>query len=676
MFESRKRHHLLVLLLAGAAQPAWAQTPSDPDPETIVVTGRALDAPAGERAYAADELTPEDVRTLASGRIEDLLGRAPGVQQFRRSDSRSANPSAQGITLRGLGGNASSRTLVLLDGVPLVDPFFGYVPLSALPPERLERVRILRGGGTGGFAAGAVAGTIDLASAGPDMLGLLNAAALLNDRGESELSATLAPRLGDGFAVISGRWDRGQGFWTTPESQRAPASVRARFDSWSTALRAVAPLGPELEVQGRISLFDDSRTLRFAGADNGATGQDASIRLVGRGVWQFEVLGYVQARDFSNVVISATSFRKTLDQRRTPATGLGAKLELRPPLGAGHNLRLGLDWRRQQGEMQEEVYSAVTGLVTARRKAGGTNRDLGFYAEHDWRSGPLLLTLAARADRWSVAQGFFREANAGGTVTTDLAFANRAGWEESLRAGLRVEAAEGLALRAAAYTGMRQPTLNELYRPFTVFPVVTRANAALANERLEGFEAGLDWTAADNLSLRLTAFDNRVKGAIANVTIGPNLRERRNVDAVRSRGIETGVEARLGKVSFDGSLSWLSARVEASGISVGLDGRRPAQVPRLTASAALAWRPVERGLIALSLRHTGAQWEDDLETDRLPAATTLDAVAEWPLGSGFTLVLRGENLTDTHIITRNQGGSQDLGAPRTVWAGLRISLQP
>ena len=157
MFESRKRHHFsaIGLLVATAAQPALATAPQSADlPEAIVVTGRALDAPEGQRAYAGDELTREDARSLASGRIEDLLARAPGVQQFRRSDSRSSNPSAQGITLRGLGGNASSRTLVLLDGVPLVDPFFGYVPLSALAPERLESVRVLRGGGAGGEKKG------------------------------------------------------------------------------------------------------------------------------------------------------------------------------------------------------------------------------------------------------------------------------------------------------------------------------------------------------------------------------------------------------------------------------------------------------------------------------------------------------------------------------------------
>src|SRR3546814_13435035 len=62
------------------------------------------------------------------------------------------------------------------------------------------------------------------------------------------------------------------------------------------------------------------------------------------------------------------------------------------------------------------------------------------------------------------------------------------------------------SLRAAAYTGLRQPTLNELYRPFVVFPVVTQANANLENERLEGFEAGIELAPAeDRKSTRLNS---------------------------------------------------------------------------------------------------------------------------------------------------------------------------
>ena len=670
---------LLTLPLALVPVAAWAEEGGEAPAAPIVVTGHGLRETPATPAYDVTVLTREALTRPASGRIEDVLSGVAGFQQFRRSDSRSSNPSAQGVTLRALGGNATSRSLVLLDGVPMADPFFGYIPFSALAPERLASVRVTRGGGSGAFGAGAVAGTIELESAGASELGLLNASALVDDRGETEASATFAPNLGQGFVVVSGRWDRGRGFWTTPRAQRAPASARARYDSWSGGLRLVAPLTDTIELQARGLGFDDQRTLRFKGADSGSSGQDASLRLVGRGRWQFDALGYVQARDFSNIVISSTSFRKTLDQRRTPSTGLGGKLEVRPPLGDAHVARLGIDYRRADGGLQEDAYSAVTGLVTARRRAGGRNGDLGLFAQDDWTLGPVVLTGGLRADRWTIRDGYFRERNAAGVATTTSTFSDRSGWDVSVRGGAVAKLGGGVQLRGAGYTGLRLPTLNELYRPFVVFPVTTRANAALRNERLRGFEGGIDFTPTPAITLSATAFDNRVRNAIANVTIATNLRERRNVDAVHARGIELGGQwrvetGRLGKLAFDGSLALTDAQVEASGASILLDGKRPAQTPKVAASGTLSWVPRQGWRLAATLRHAGCQFEDDLETDALPATTTLDAFAQIPLAGPLSLVLRAENLTGETIVTRNQAGSIDLGVPRTLWAGVRVGL--
>ncbi|MEO6092931.1 MAG: TonB-dependent receptor [Novosphingobium sp.] len=666
---SRRR---AVAFAAAALLPASAaaQEPREP----IVVTGRGLGDTPAMPAYDVQQIARERITASASGRIEDVLSGIAGFQQFRRSDSRSANPSAQGATLRALGGNATSRALVLLDGVPMADPFFGYIPFSAISPALLRSVRVTRGGGAGAFGSGAVAGTIELASAGAEEMGLVSGEALLDQRGESELSAVLAPRLGQGFAVAGGGWDRGSGFWTTPVSQRVPASVRAAYDSWSTSLRAAAPLGGDIEVQARGLAFGDHRTLRFAGADSSSSGRDASLRVIGRGHWQFDALGYVQARDFSNVVISATSFRKTLDQRRTPSTGIGGKLELRPPVGSDHLLRLGGDLRIADGDLQEEAYSGVTGAVTVRRRAGGRNTDLGLFVEDDWTIGALVLTAGARADRWTIRDGYLRETAPSGLITVANRHPDRAGWQGSFRAGALLDAGHGLSLRAAAYSGLRQPTLNELYRPFVLFPVMTQANAALRNELLRGYEAGIDFKPSDRLSLSLTAFDNRLRHAIANVTIGPNLRQRRNVDAIRAQGLELGAALRFGTVSLDSSLALTDAQVEASGGATVLDGMRPAQTPKLAASSTLSWRPRPRWLFSVTLRHVGAQFEDDLETDVLPAATTVQAFAQAQIAQGVSLVLRAENLTGESVVTRNQAGSIDLGAPRTLWAGIRVGL--
>lgn len=663
------RHAALILLLAGTALPTLALA-EDAAPDQIVVTGRGLEAAPAAAAYDVQQIDADRLSVAASGRIEDALGAVAGFQQFRRSDSRSSNPSAQGITLRALGGNATSRTLLLLDGVPMADPFFGYVPLSALAPERLAMARVTRGGGSGAFGAGAVAGTIDLTSAGPDQLGLFGGRALVDDRGETELSGTLAPRLGAGYLVASGRWDRGRGFWTTPVDQRVPASVRAKYQSWSTSLRAVAPLSSDIELQARVAAFNDARTLRFAGADTAANGQEASLRLVGRGAWQFDALAYLQSRDFNNVVISARTFLRTLNQRATPSTGIGGKFELRPPVGKAHVLRLGADWRYAEGHTEEDVYTA--GKISSRRRSGGTNRDLGLFIEDDWTVGPVILTAGARADRWSVHNGLFEQVPLAGAPSTTL-YPDRSGWDGSFRGGAVVGLGGGLALRGSAYTGLRQPTLNELYRTFTVFPIVTRANPALENEKLRGFEGGIDWRPAAGLSFSATAFDNKVRHAIANVTIAPNVRERQNIDAVHAKGIELGGEAKFGAFSLGGSFAYTDAKVEAPGTA--LDGKRPAQTPRYAASATAAWRPSPRTTLALTLRHTGAQFEDDLETDILPAATTLDAYAEVPVAGPFSLVLRGENLFDEMVVTRNSGGSIDLGTPRTVWAGVKVGFR-
>ncbi len=665
--------------LAGAFPAAASAQLDDPtgdgdaeEQRIIVVTGEGLQETPATTAYDTQELTREQLIATGSGRIEDALASVAGFQQFRRSDSRSSNPSAQGATLRSLGGNASSRALVLLDGVPMADPFFGFIPFSAIAPERLASARVTRGGGSGPFGAGALAGTIELTSARAADLGAFGGHVYANDRGGTESAAHVAGDLGGGFGVLSGRWDRDKGFYTTPADDRVDASARAGFDSYSFQARGAAPLTDTIELQARGLIYEDRRTLRFEGADSSSTGQDASLRLVGRGDWQFDVLAYVQARNFTNRVISSTRFVPVLDQRNTPSIGLGGKFELRPPVGEANVLRIGTDYRRSDGELFETAISAFSGNVTERRNAGGTNTDLGLFIENDLLLGPLTLTAGARLDRYTIRDGFYTATDAGGTVLRSDSYADRSGWEESFRGGAIFDVGGGLALRAAAYTGLRLPTLNELYRPFVVFPVTTNANAELENERLEGFEAGVDFSPSDAIDLSLTAFDNRVKGAIANVTLDPVTRQRRNIDAIHARGIEASAGFALGGLRFDGSLAYTDAEAQQDGAE--FDGNRPSQTPAWVGGATLSYRIGASGLVAATLRHVGKQFEDDLESDILPAVTTIDAFAQIPVSRRFSIVLRGENLTDETIVTRNQGGSIDYGTPRTFWAGIKMGL--
>ena len=662
------RKALPIVLLSTLHFPSWAQTPAQAP--TIVVTGAGLDLPPGTPAYGSVVIGRERLMDSASGRIENILGDVAGFQQFRRSDSRSANPSSQGVTLRALGGNASSRTLMLLDGVPLADPFFGYIPFGALAPERLSVVRVTRGGGSGAFGSGAVAGTIELASATREQLPDVAVSALYGSRDATEVSATVTPDLGDGYVSLSGRWDQGDGFYTTPRDQRVEARAPAAYDGWSTNIRAVAPLSADSELQFRATLFEDKRTLRFKGADSMSQGQDASIRYVARGAWQVDALAYIQARNYSNIVISSSTFRRTLDQRNTPSTGLGGKVELRPPVGPDHVLRIGADTRQASGDMYEDAYNAnvASNPRTSLRHAGGEQWTAGIFAEDDWTLGRLILTAGARADHWTIRNGFYRQVSATTGVASGEDYADRSGWETTGRVGALFQPSEAVALRAAAYSGFRLPTLNELYRPFVVFPITTQANAALDPEKLKGVEAGIDLRPARGVTLSATAFYNRLDDAIANVTIDAETRQRRNVDRIVAKGIELTAAAELGDMRLSASYAYSHSRVRAPGEA--FDGFTPAQTPRHAASATLAWAPRQGPSVSTTLRYVAKQYEDDLESDVLPDALTLDAVARLPVGHGVTVVARGENLFDETVVTRNAGGSIDLGTPRTLWIGL------
>nr|WP_184080964.1 TonB-dependent receptor [Sphingobium subterraneum] len=669
-----------------APAQGWAQA-APPADSPIVVIGTPLRDPPGTPAYGSVRIDRDRLTATASGRIEDALRDVAGFQQFRRSDSRSANPSAQGATLRALGGNASSRTLVLLDGVPMADPFFGYIPFSAIVPERLAFARVTRGGGVGAFGAGAVAGTIELGSATRADLPDLSASAFYGSDDATELSATLTQDLGGGMVTLSGRWDRGDGFNTTPADQRTAATVPARYDGWSVGLRAVAPISPNVEMQARALLFRDNRTLRFAGADSGSEGQDASVRILARGRWQVDALAYIQARNFDNVVISATTFRPSLDQRNTPSTGIGGKFELRPPVGDAHVLRIGLDTRLAQGDMYEDSFNAATGAVTGHRRAHGRQSTSGLFVEDDWTLGALVLTGGARIDRWTITNGRFVTQNASGSTSTVTRFPDRDAWEGSFRAGALFHVSDGISLRAAGYTGYRLPTLNELYRPFSLVAansnggrttVATDANAALAPEKLKGAEVGMDLSPLPDVHFAATAFYNRLDNAVGNVTLssvtsGANVtitRQRQNIDAIIAKGIELTASARRGDWSLSAAYAYSHSRVKAPGMP--FDGLVPAQSPRHTASATLSWLPETRPGLSGTIRYTGRQYEDDLQTDVLRDALTVDALAQWPLGRHIMLVARAENIFDATIDTRNAGGSRDLGSPRTLWIGARL----
>jgi outer membrane receptor protein involved in Fe transport len=683
----------LVTPAASMAQDAATSTLNDDIAEDVIVCGPRTTQDRIDIVVTASGALPraygdvvqsiaviDDLQRGSGARIENRLRDEAGVVQFRRSDGRSANPTSQGVTLRGLGGNASSRALVTLDGIPQADPFGGWVAWTAFDAINLRGATITRGGGSGADGPGALAGTIALHS---QLNYGVDASLAYGSRDSWDTSASVGGELGSGEVAVDGRYSRGDGFIPIANGQRGSVDRAAPYEQGGLGLRLRFDAGESSVVEASVRGFSDQRDRGTDFTTSRVDGVDASLRFIHDpyGENQFSALTYVQLRDFESGFASVAAGRNSIAPalfQRVPATGMGARFEFRPLIGRTNPIRIGADWRRTTGRTEEDFFFA--GTVPGRhRVAGGSSDTVGAFAEWtSWTSpvggGGWLWTLSGRIDRWWLGEGFRLERNIGGPVITDLRFSARQGWEGSGRAGVRWTAAKRITLRAAAYRGWRLPTLNELYRPFRVGAEVTTANEMLQPERLWGGEVGGDWESGGT-KLSATLFANHLTGAIANVTLAPNLNQRQNLDAIDSKGIEISAEQRIDFLTLRATYALTDAKVDASGGAATLDGRRPAQIAKHGGSVSL--RSNTRGPVqgSATLRYVGKQNEDDLGLLELGDALTLDAGVTWAVADRVKIEARGENLFDELVPAAiSSAGIVERATPRTLWIGARVSF--
>lgn len=661
----------------------------------IVVTG--LPVTRGDSVYNATEIEMDSSQT-----VENALRDVPGLQQFRRSDARSANPTSQGVTLRGLGGNASSRALLMLDGVPQADPFGGWVAWPGYDALALSNARITRGGGSVADGQGAIAGTIELFS---DNVGdRIELGAAYGSRNGVDADLLFGRELGQGQLTISANYARGDGFIPIIEGQRGSVDRPAEYEQAGLAVRFVAPLSDNVELQSNVRAFTDDRERGFAFSENHNDGADASIRLVDRtSDWQWSALAYLQIRNFDvsfgGVADDRNSVSRVFEQFNVPSTGLGARFEVRPPVGDNVELRIGGDWRRTEGTTNENFFYLDDDTPQRSRSAGGSTATYGGFVEASLQaSDTLVLTGGGRIDFWSIDNGFRKEIELinpfPGSVRTDEMFANRSDTEFTGRGGFAFAATKKLSLRGAAYLGWRLPTLNELFRPFRVGSDATAANELLEPERVKGAELGLDWESGV-VKFGITAFYNQLDNAIANVTLGNgpgvfpgvgfvaadgSYSQRQNLDAIESRGIEIDAEFDLGELadglSVRAAYAFIDAEVDGSGDAAAVDGFRPAQVPRHNASGSIRWETANGSGASLSARYVGQQYEDDVNILSLADAFTIDGRMALAVTDRLLVETRVENLLDARVEAAvNSNGIIERAFPRTFWVGLRAKIE-
>src|SRR6478609_6494434 len=114
---------------------APAQEPQTIEPvktQITVTSNVATESPASLTVFGSQRLLQ-----IPGVNLDDRLRMIPGFTLLRRTSSIAANPTTQGVSLRGIGSSGASRSLVLWDGIPVNDPFGGWVYWTRLSPEEI-----------------------------------------------------------------------------------------------------------------------------------------------------------------------------------------------------------------------------------------------------------------------------------------------------------------------------------------------------------------------------------------------------------------------------------------------------------------------------------------------------------------------------------------------------------
>ena len=672
------------------------QLPPPPAPpvqlEEVVVTAARLPPADADAAFSVIRL---DEQLLGrSTRLDEALRTVPAVSLFRRTTSLSANPTTQGISLRAIAPSGAGRTLVTLDGVPVNDPFGGWVIWSQVPTESLESLDIVRGAGSGPYGAGALTGTILLRER--ERGAVLDASVL--ERGGARLAGSGSRQVGAVNLTGSALYETSDGYVPVRGPAAGAADTPLDLRTRSASVRADVPVGPA-NLSLRAAAYDEERGSGLGDSRSTAEGHVLSATAAQAptdGGYGWRLQAWRRESDFSNTTATASTDRSTTtlvnDQYRTPATGWGLNAALRrgaQDFGGGQlQWEVGADGRFNEGETNERFGLAFT---PRNRRAGGETSVAGGYVDGSWTGGDWLVAGGLRLDRWENEGGFREEYTlATGVVTLDEAEEARSGEVVSARLAARRDLGDGYAGRLAAYSGFRPATLNELHRPFRVGDDVTEANAGLEPESLRGIEAGLAFDDRAGLNWGATLFWNEIEDAIVNVTVGQGpatfpragfipaggvLRQRRNAGTIEAWGVEMNGSASVSeRLSLTAAVSWTDAEVDGGSAAPQLTGLHPAQAPEWSATAGVDWRATDRLTLIAAARYESDRYDDDLNSRVLEAAVTLDARAEWAVNDRALVYVALDNVTDEDVEVSETGlGIAGYGPPRTLSAGLRLT---
>lgn len=694
----------LTIGLLGAL-PAFAQSePADSAISTVVVSASRSQTKIEQMPLHTTIVTRAEIEKSPAQNVDQLLRNVPGMN-FTAVPAALSDPTGHQTKMRGLG---NAKVLVLLDGVPIHDPFYLTTQWYKVPLASVERVEVIRGGNSSLWGNMAVAGVVNIVSrrirddAGEVM-------ASVGRFGTADVAVSKNVKLSDalGFNVFADIYHT-DGYQTTPSQYlyRFPQKLPVRAENSNIELRTDFTISPELKGYVRAGYHVQDQNISYRYGKNLQKNPDFAAQLedklennasVQANVWaqyvSFDKLngntcyyqGGTSCLTSSSPSLGPAQVNGNIVQFYTQQGALGYRERGASLIYSGrfhgplHGLSAGVDYRRLSADDSERFFNTPTspdapqGRFDSTTHGEGRQTFQGLFAQANWSPIDALdVTLGGRLDHYEIDRRVNTRTLANGAFSgRPLPASSKSAFNPSLEARYAIN--DAWSVRSATYKAFRAPGFNNLTRTFGTGTNTTIANPDLVPEDLTGWEVGSDYR-DERFHLSATYFLYDIKNMIATFTAagggapqqvqvicggaalptcGGSAKYYTNDQDGQSHGVElTGTMRYSGELDFNAFYTHTESYLTRRGAVVTDPlGVQLAGIPKNVALIGVTWKPLDRLQAYAELRYTGAMLLDTTSnhsTTRFGqgGSTVLNASVNYSLSKSITLFANVVNLNN------------------------------